>query len=58
MNTDLDLNFLSFAGPNGGTAPRPGSLALLMRLLAGAFREMWAGHVRNCDRAGGLPPAL
>jgi hypothetical protein len=59
MNTDLDLNFLSFSGPNGGNARRShGILVLLARLVGWGFREVWAGYVRNFDRDGGLPPVI
>ena len=59
MNTDLHLERLSLNGPTGGKAlPLPSVLALLPRVIGKGFRAVWAGYVRNLDRAGGLPLGL
>jgi hypothetical protein len=58
MNTDLKIDLVSTnSGPDSGLSS--GSVVASMIRLAGkALRGIWAGYVRNFDRAGALPPQL
>ncbi|MBV8575757.1 MAG: hypothetical protein JOZ58_12080 [Acetobacteraceae bacterium] len=58
MNTDLKTDLvLTNSGPDDGLSSRS-VVGSVIQLAGKALRGIWAGYVRNLERAGALPPQL